>query len=329
MKRLKRNMIRDEDGQVMVLFALLMVVILGFAALVIDIGQVQVSRISMQNAADAAALAGAQDLPNTSKAISAAKSVAKINGVDEADIQVVTPYKDDPTKIQVTVKENVKFSFARILGFTDTDVSKDAAAVMKKSWAGEALPFINLDFDYSDTDPIAWTKVGPGVKGTLTDFNTINQGKDNAYFELTYKDGLEVTEGYANGTKGLDDSKLSDGLAIVLKPEDMGVKKVYLFSLRADIIKSRNFTVKDKKNKSKTVSLDKLNDLKEGDVIDPNQLVLIECLFLDLKWANQHDIELKFLGKVYDLGHIGPDGDLPDFPEDYNSSGSGKLRIVE
>jgi len=56
------------------------------------------------------------------------------------------------------------------------------------------------------------------------------------------------------------------------------------------------------------------------------QLVLIECLFLDCKWSNQHDIELKFLGNVFDLGNDDPDNPLPDFPtENLSSGGASKL----
>ncbi len=326
MGRFIKKMFKDEDGQVMVLFSLFMVVIFGLAALVIDVGQIQVTRVSMQNVADAAALAAAQELPDKSKAISVAESVANLHGVDKANIVVTTPYKGDSKKIKVECTENVDFSFAKVLGFTNKKESLSAVAEKNNIWNGEALPFINLAFDYSINDPIAWTKVGPGIKGTLTDFYTRNQGKEDAYFELTYKDGLVVTMGYANGTKGLDDSKLSDGIKKVLTKDDMGVKKVYLFSLRSDIIQSGKFTVN---NKSETVSLSKLNDLKNTDVIDPDQLVLIQCLFLDLKWDNHHDIELKYLGNVYDLGNDVLGKPLPDFPTEFLTSKGGLLRLVE
>src|SRR5690606_4536767 len=52
----------DERGQTLVQVALMLVVLLGFAALAIDGGMVYAERRHMQNAADAGALAGAREL---------------------------------------------------------------------------------------------------------------------------------------------------------------------------------------------------------------------------------------------------------------------------
>lgn len=59
MRLLRRHPTPDERGQVLVLFAAGLVVFLGFAALTIDVGSLYVARRDYQNAADAAALAGA------------------------------------------------------------------------------------------------------------------------------------------------------------------------------------------------------------------------------------------------------------------------------
>ena len=59
MKGLLKMVGRDERGQVLVLVALLAAVLMGFTASVIDIGIVQLAKARLQNAADAAALAGA------------------------------------------------------------------------------------------------------------------------------------------------------------------------------------------------------------------------------------------------------------------------------
>ena len=75
---------KKEDGEALVLFALLMVVLMGIAALVIDVGGGNVTKSKLQNAADAAALAGAQDLPNASNAENTAKNNAELNGVDQS-----------------------------------------------------------------------------------------------------------------------------------------------------------------------------------------------------------------------------------------------------
>ncbi len=62
MRSLIRSRIRRDDaGAVIVWVALMMVVLLGMGALVIDVGQLYAERRELQNGADAAALAVAQD----------------------------------------------------------------------------------------------------------------------------------------------------------------------------------------------------------------------------------------------------------------------------
>jgi Flp pilus assembly protein TadG len=60
-RALARRVGNEEHGAVTVIVALMMVVILGMAALVVDVGSVEVRRAQLQDAADAAATAIAQD----------------------------------------------------------------------------------------------------------------------------------------------------------------------------------------------------------------------------------------------------------------------------
>jgi hypothetical protein len=64
---------RGERGQVLVLVILFLVVLLGMAAMVVDVGYAYYAHRSLQASADAAALAGAQELPDPSKATQVAK----------------------------------------------------------------------------------------------------------------------------------------------------------------------------------------------------------------------------------------------------------------
>ena len=54
----KRAHFQGEDGQALIQVTLSIMVLLGFVALSIDVGRVYSERRNMQNAADAAALAG-------------------------------------------------------------------------------------------------------------------------------------------------------------------------------------------------------------------------------------------------------------------------------
>ena len=76
---------RNKNGSV-IIFAFCITVLLGFCALVIDYGIVVHKRISISNAADAAALAGAQELIfNSDNAEAVAKSYLEANGADPLD----------------------------------------------------------------------------------------------------------------------------------------------------------------------------------------------------------------------------------------------------
>lgn len=69
----------SERGQSLLLMAGLLVVLLGMAAFVIDLGNAYFSSRQLQAATDAAALAGAEDLPN-STAITTATKYSALSG---------------------------------------------------------------------------------------------------------------------------------------------------------------------------------------------------------------------------------------------------------
>ncbi|MCH8345587.1 MAG: hypothetical protein IIC87_01515, partial [Chloroflexi bacterium] len=81
------------------MFALGLAVLLGMAALTIDVGLAYVARRDMQNAADAAALAGADVLlegQSLALAASAARDLALQNGYDGAAADVTVTIRIPP-----------------------------------------------------------------------------------------------------------------------------------------------------------------------------------------------------------------------------------------
>ena len=70
----------SERGQVVVLVVLLLVVLLGMAALVVDVGYAYYAHRSLQASADAAALAGAQALPDGNVAEAVARQYSASSG---------------------------------------------------------------------------------------------------------------------------------------------------------------------------------------------------------------------------------------------------------
>ena len=78
---MKRLSLKDESGATVVIVALFMVVLLGFAALAIDGGRLYLEKSRLQKALDAAVLAGAQELRSSpDKAKSIAIDTAQKNG---------------------------------------------------------------------------------------------------------------------------------------------------------------------------------------------------------------------------------------------------------
>jgi len=131
---------RNERGQIIVLAALLMTVLMGFAALAIDVGSMASDKSDLQNAADAMALAAAADLPDASAATSAAHTWATKNGVDPSEIQSIQiqqqslPNVPNP-RVTVNLSRDHDFVFAKALGINSTDIEASASA-MKTSYGG-------------------------------------------------------------------------------------------------------------------------------------------------------------------------------------------------
>lgn len=312
---LARKIVKDTDGQVLVLFALVMLVLMGFAALATDVGMAYNQKTNLQSAADAAALAGAMKLPNTGDAMSVAVSYAGKNGLkatengvkkDGDTVTATVPYNGNSDTIEVVCTRTVKYSFASALGFTEKDVSARAVAQKQSQWAGEALPFINLDDDYQ-TDPeiVAWEKVTPGDFESIDNYEIINPGDpDKLYFMVDYLNGVELKKGTV--------ATIKQEVGYVYdqhKPD----KPVYVLSLSRDVINSGSVKLKDGTMRS-------LSKLKNNDVVDPSQLVLLECIFHDYDYQGK-TLFLTCLD-VYDIAQN-------EFPPDYVSPNGGTSKLLE
>jgi Flp pilus assembly protein TadG len=78
-----------EGGQTLVLFALMLAVLVVFVVMVVDVGMFMEQRRHAQNVVDAAALAGAQELPDSpAAAATLAKQYADLNGYDSSKLQI-------------------------------------------------------------------------------------------------------------------------------------------------------------------------------------------------------------------------------------------------
>lgn len=107
--------------------------LIGMAALVVDVGRVYHTYSSMRNAVDAAALAGAQCLPDQSAAYTTAISYAEANGLDVTELEINVPYNGDQRMIEVRCQRKVNYMLAPVLGFTDKLLNARAVAIYGSS----------------------------------------------------------------------------------------------------------------------------------------------------------------------------------------------------
>jgi len=121
---------KNERGQALVLSVAALTVLLGMAALVLDVGAWFRTDRRLQATADAAVLAGAQRLPNDpAGAKSMALNYADQNGgnVLAADITVTSTFNPNDT-ISVKAAKTEEGFFSKVLGIGSTDIDSSAKA---------------------------------------------------------------------------------------------------------------------------------------------------------------------------------------------------------
>jgi hypothetical protein len=131
-------------GQVLVIFALLLLVLLGFAALAIDVGHMYSVRHELQRSADSGALAGASAFteggwdnndpanPTMAAADQRAREYASKDVVSTAPLnpaaEVAVHFDRGIDRVRVVASRNVPLFFARVLGMDNYVISAQAVA---------------------------------------------------------------------------------------------------------------------------------------------------------------------------------------------------------
>jgi hypothetical protein len=281
MEKIKKCL-KHEGGQVLVLAALLMTVLMGMAALAVDIGMVTVTKSKLQNDADAAALAGAMEISSgKTKAEETAKLYAKANDSKLEDSNIKAIANTSTRKIEVVCTKKVSYTFARILGFVDADVSARAVA-QKKGFDGGTLPFINFDTYSEGMELTLWDKEGSGNKERLDTKTAI------------YKFDPEVGAVHGNGKM----SNIKDEVGDICKDG----ATVYLLSLSNDVMFERSIIpITTKNGKSDSFVWPKGN-VGEGSIINSQHLVLLKCI---VKKYDEKTVKIR-VDEIYeDLTPIG------------------------
>ena len=167
---------RSERGQSLVIVLIFMTVLIGMAAAVLDVGSWYRADRKLQANADAAALAGAQELPESR---AAAESAALIwadkndGGVAAKNVRFRSTVVPNDT-IEVTAERPAPGYFAKLFGFDSVEVR--ARAVAKVGVLGRARWAAPIGVDYrheklqckpepcwGDPTTLDFDKTGPGA----------------------------------------------------------------------------------------------------------------------------------------------------------------------
>lgn len=120
--------LKDESGASLIIVALCMFMIIGFTAIVVDVGALYLEKSRLQKTVDAAVLGGAQLLKISSAS-------AKNTGIEIALKNGFTVTTDEVSTgsnfIEITKTVTKELTFARVLGFNQTRVSATARAEIK------------------------------------------------------------------------------------------------------------------------------------------------------------------------------------------------------
>ena len=137
---------RAERGQTLVILALVITVLMLMAGLAVDVGMAYNERRDLQNAADAAALAGAQALcdgQDHGAASAVATTVGTANGATDVDPQPTTV--TERRRMSVTTSGEAETFFFRLVGIDSVPVSAQAQAECSCAAAAGGLWPIGFD----------------------------------------------------------------------------------------------------------------------------------------------------------------------------------------
>ena len=206
---------RSSHGQATVLTVVFLVVLLGMAALVLDVGSWYRAKRAAQSTADAAALAGAQVLPDTGNASTLANQYASKNGVLGSGGISFSSDLNPNDSITVNVKRAAPGFFAKIFGLSSVSVGATATARIEGVSQVKYVAPITVHYKHPllnckgpSSAPVCDPSFGPGYPTTL-DLEDLHQkggGNGSGAFGL-----LNLNYGDPDGNIGA--GTLADWLA--------------------------------------------------------------------------------------------------------------------
>ena len=199
-----------QEGQVAVIIALLIVCLLGMTALVIDLGSLYQKRGFFQTVADSAALAGAQELPESwPNALAAAVDYAARNNVDilynyrdytSEEVEISSTLSANDTIIVTLSNREAPLYFARVFGMDTVNISAGATAMVGKPiQVYGVVPWLAIIPEGADWEDWLWEVAGDDkiISGDLdeSDFLAWDSIENPGQWLTRYRD--RIINGYS------------------------------------------------------------------------------------------------------------------------------------
>jgi Flp pilus assembly protein TadG len=184
-----RARLHGERGAMAVILSLLLVPLLGFAAIAVDVGALYAERARLQVAADSAALAVAQDCSRGACGDMLATAQALITANDGEGTAAHPVLSSDPLSVTVTGSTPQEHWFAPVFGYDSTAVSATATV----GWGGPSRGTAVLPLAFS------WCSFYNQTHGGMpsgTTLQVINLTKTDGATECHPQSGNDIPGGF-------------------------------------------------------------------------------------------------------------------------------------
>ncbi len=205
--------IRSERGQAIILLAFAIIALVGFAALAIDGGRVLSDKRHAQNAADAAAFAGAFAYSRSTDIATAAQSRATSNEYDGGVLSDVTvtvvdspagvcPANTQGKDITVVIDSYVNTTFARVLGRNQVKntviaTSRSCGSFYGPPFDGNAIVSLAPSgIGYDANGNVGWNITGGGIFSNSSSANAAHCQSNSSEISVP---SVTVVGGYSWG----------------------------------------------------------------------------------------------------------------------------------
>lgn len=152
---LSTNNRHSEKGITTIMMAIMLPILIAFVGLGVDAGNIFMTKMKLQNAADAAALSAIGDIESSSTIVDSVveengivpDALSVVRGVWDTEAKSFTPVEDG-SALRVKLSQNVHIYFLQIIGVpSEKLVSAEATAALKQAGAVVGLGATAVDID--------------------------------------------------------------------------------------------------------------------------------------------------------------------------------------